>query len=425
MSSRARSKSKGRKAQAAPVYPASPSNATRIEMEEHLKWIESKPVPHVTLPFFYDWHVNSLLVVLSVSICAVPFFYGPFASIEQALMKSFPFVCLIFLAVACVAFPHGPFIRPHPLIWRTLFGASILYLLGVVALLFLTTDQVRAFFHMLDPAVGTHFTLPTYADDCTLSFENLYSAMDLFVPAHFFGWVVKSLMIRHRILCWTLSIAWELLEISLIYAVPNFAECWWDQWIMDVLVCNGLGIEVGLYLCNYLEHRRYKWSGVLERAPIVAKIKRAALQFTPESWMHVEWESLSTVTRFVQVQMLLIFLLTGELNAFLLKLNLFIPTSHRWNIYRLVFLTLIAMPAIRQFYLYCVDRRVDRLGSQCVVTILILITETALALKTMDKAAFHPPQRNVNMWIGAGVVYVTTCVILLLRSRNTDRVKSQ
>ncbi len=51
--------------------------------------------------------------------------------------------------------------------------------------------------------------------------------------------------------CWTLSIGWELIEIVFTYALPNFAECWWDQWILDVLLSNGLGIYVGHRLAMY------------------------------------------------------------------------------------------------------------------------------------------------------------------------------
>ena len=44
-----------------------------------------------------------------------------------------------------------------------------------------------------------------------------------------------------RVLLWTTSIVWEFVEIATSYYIPNFAECWWDQWILDVLICNGLG----------------------------------------------------------------------------------------------------------------------------------------------------------------------------------------
>jgi phosphatidylserine synthase 1 len=322
------------------------------------------------------------------------------------------------------AFPHGPFVRPHPLVWRIIFGISVLYLLLLTGVLMLSVDQVRSLLNTVDPSVGLPFALPDYTDDCSLTWENVVSKMDRFVPAHFFGWLVKGLMIRHRVLLWTFSIGWELLEISLVYAVPNFGECFWDQWIMDVLICNGLGIEAGLYLCKYLEHKRYKWSGVLEVRTLVAKIKRAALQFTPESWTKVEWESVATVKRYMQVQLLLLLCLLMELNAFLLKLNLYIPTEHQWNLYRMLLVMAIALPSIRQYYLYCVDSRVTRLGSQAVVAVLICFAELSLIIKTTDAAVFQPPQENIYMWLGAVVAFILASVILLLRTR-TDAQKNR
>ena len=399
------------------VAPSSPSNATRVEQDMQWSMIESKPVPAVTLPFLYDSHVNSMILAIAVGILSVLYYQRSYATMGEALVKAVPYVTGMFVAVGLIAFPHGPFIRPHPVVWRMLFGLSLLYLVGLIAMLFLTPGQARQLLNTFDPRVGLPFKLPNYADHCELTYENVYNVMDRFVPAHFFGWFVKALMIRHRVLLWSFSIAWELLEISLIYAVPNFAECWWDQWILDVLICNGIGLELGLYVCNWLEHKRYVWSGVLEESTLVAKVRRTFLQFTPESWTTVEWESLETVKRYLQVQFLLFIALLMELNGFLLKLNLYIPTEHSWNVYRLVLICLIAMPAIRQYYLYCVDSRVKRLGSQAVVLMLICVVELALIFKTMAPEVFHPPRANVNMWIGAVLVWSVASVSLLMRRK--------
>ena len=64
------------------------------------------------------------------------------------------------------------------------------------------------------------------------------------------------------------SIGFELMEYTLECQLPNFGECWWDhvsdltifhnisafvlQWILDFLVCNGLGIYLGMLTCHYL-----------------------------------------------------------------------------------------------------------------------------------------------------------------------------
>ena len=38
---------------------------------------------------------------------------------------------VFFLIISVLAFPNGPFIRPHPILWRMVFGLSVMYLLTV------------------------------------------------------------------------------------------------------------------------------------------------------------------------------------------------------------------------------------------------------------------------------------------------------
>lgn len=53
--------------------------------------------------------------------------------------------------------------------------------------------------------------------------------MDGFVTTHFFGWWLKTLIIRDYWLCNVMSVGFELLEYSLQHQLPNFNECWWDH----------------------------------------------------------------------------------------------------------------------------------------------------------------------------------------------------
>ena len=40
-------------------------------------------------------------------------------------------VVFVFLVISVLAFPNGPFTRPHPALWRMVFGLSVLYLVAL------------------------------------------------------------------------------------------------------------------------------------------------------------------------------------------------------------------------------------------------------------------------------------------------------
>lgn len=84
-------------------------------------------------------------------------------------------------------------------------------------------------------------------------FHNVWSKLDMFVPTHFFGWWLKTIVLRDWWLCTVISIMFEILEytleVSLVgregtldkriyicfffkfwqHQLPNFSECWWDH----------------------------------------------------------------------------------------------------------------------------------------------------------------------------------------------------
>jgi phosphatidylserine synthase 1 len=46
--------------------------------------------------------------------------------------------------------------------------------------------------------------------------------MDVFACSHFFGWIVKALLVRHYGILWTISVMWEITEVSI--TVINIPE---------------------------------------------------------------------------------------------------------------------------------------------------------------------------------------------------------
>lgn len=51
-------------------------------------------------------------------------------------------------------------------------------------------------------------------------------------------------------------------QLFFMHLLPNFAECWWDQVILDILLCNGGGIWLGMTVCCFLEIRTYSWASI-------------------------------------------------------------------------------------------------------------------------------------------------------------------
>lgn len=125
--------------------------------------------------------------------------------------------------------------------------------------------------------------------------------MDVFVPAHVIGWFVKALILRDQWICWILSIMFEVMEYSLEHQLPNFSECWWDHWILDVLICNWFGIWFGIKTCHYLSIKEYHWRGIREIPSISGKVYRSVAQFTPHSWLRFDWAATRTFKGYVVV----------------------------------------------------------------------------------------------------------------------------
>ncbi|CAJ1380790.1 unnamed protein product [Effrenium voratum] len=398
------------------------SSATEVErrsdrqFQRLVRSLESRPVMDVAVSRSAEVHAFLALVC-----CMLYLYYCSLASPHSEetmhrawmdqLRRSLPHLVALYLCVGMLAFPSGPFVRPHPAFWRAMFGLSLLYLLTLCCLLFLSAEEIRQLLHRFDPTLGVSSKLPDYAtpEMCVLNAANLWGKMDIFIPAHAIGWMIKGLLVRDRFLLWTMSVGWELLEIALIYAVPNFNECWWDQWILDVLVCNAVGIELGMYICRYLRIKEYRWSGIMSLPTLRSKIMMLS-QYQGA----LQWEDSSTIARCLRAHAMLLVTSLIDLNGFILKLNLWIPTEHPGNVWRPFFLIALAFPAMRQFYLYSVDRdragaARHRFGSQITVFIAIALTEVALWLKTLPPDLPKAPLPNK---VACGAFLLAYCLFL-------------
>ncbi|KAF8182289.1 phosphatidyl serine synthase-domain-containing protein [Pholiota molesta] len=277
---------------------------------------------------------------------------------------------------AMIQFRDGPFIRPHPSFWRIILGVNLLYELSLVFLLFQDLNT------------------RSYAEDCSLTPATLWNAFDIFCLAHALGWFGKAMILRDYWFCWILSIAFELMEYSLQHQLPNFAECWWDHWILDVMVCNWLG--------TYLV-KPYEWRGFRQTRGIRSKAKRVLSQFSPHDFTAFKWGTATDFLHFSTVVLLLAVFLAAELNPFYLKSLLWMEPDHPIIILRLAFVFLCALPAVRELYQYINDpRRAVRMGQHVWLLLATIITEL-LVITKWSKGQFSepfPPMVKMGWTIG-------------------------
>merc|ERR1719232_1323537 len=325
-------------------------------------------------------------------------------------------VTIFFMIISILTLPNGPFTRPHPSMWRCILGLSIMYLLLLQFLIHQDYDTVRAIIVWIDPKMR-NYTVDSekqYGVDCwDITWERLYSHLDWFAFGHYWGWGMKALVIRHYGLLWSVSIMWELTEMVFGHLLPNFYECWWDNLVLDVLVCNGLGIFTGMQVCRFLEMREYKWESIKNISGAKGKFKRALLQFTPESWTHVRWlDPQSSYMRLVAIIQLMLIWQVVELNTFFIKHIFPMPAEHPICVLRILMTGLIAAPTIRQYYTYVTDPRCKRLGTQCWVFFMITFSELILSLKFGLDLFSHTQLSKMCLWFG-GIVFMSCgCVVL-------------
>ncbi|XP_052086567.1 phosphatidylserine synthase 1-like [Mytilus californianus] len=396
------------------------------EEQEHFRIINEKSVDDITLAFFYKPHTITLLTVSVIGLLYAAFTRndsGP----EDNLWHGFCCVVFFFLVISLLAFPNGPFTRPHPALWRIVFGLSVLYFHILVFFLFQNRQDVRKMIEWLYPDLkGVGLSEKEYAVNCSqIDVARIWSHLDLFAVAHFLGWTLKALLIRHYGILWTISVLWEFSEIVFCHLLPNFAECWWDSLILDVLICNGLGIWIGMEICKKLEMRNYHWESIKAIHSTSGKIRRAVLQFTPASWTHVRWlDPNSSYMRIVAICIIIVFWQVVELNTFFLKHILEIQESHPLNLWRLFLISLISAPTIRQWYVYVTDVQCRRVGVQCWMFCAITLTEAILCCKLGLELFKQTSVIYLLLWLTIQIIGSGLCVYLCALYAKTWRWKT-
>jgi phosphatidylserine synthase 2 len=359
--------------------------------------------------FLFQAHTVTCLVILVAVLFYEALIIQPQADADATHRRGIYAIIFVFMALGVNILPDGPFRRPHFYIWRLGFCVSIVYLLGLIYLLFQDADTARQMLKNFDPKLGVELPETSYAEDCRLYtpghpdgwYAIIWEKMDVFVWSHLLGWYVKALIIRDAWVLNIISIGFEMLEYTLACQLPNFGECWWDHWILDFVVCNGLGILLGMLTCHYLEMKTYHWRNFWKITTIKGKIKRAVGQFTPYYWTRYQWGYSESFTSFLFVLGTIVLWLLQELNGFYLKTVLWIPVKHELNVLRLIIYIPCGAVAMRELYDYLTNReRNPTIGRQCWVVFAMIGVETLIALKFGWEIITTPiPTVFVYFWV--------------------------
>jgi phosphatidylserine synthase 2 len=389
---------------------------------------------------FYQPHTLTLLFISVLALLYFAFFNTSESTTTNIKNGIFAAIA-VFLLYCSLQLNDSFFVRPHRAVWRVVKGIAIIYLLFLVILLFQSPEYTRQFFTFFDENLGKPLPEKSYASDCrvytpennqSLFYNIKANVFDEFVIAHFLGWFGKALIFRDWYLSWFFSIWFEVLEKSLKHVLPNFAECWWDHIVLDILLCNGMGIWCAHKLLNYFEAQEFNWMGINNKNAPRTGLKRIFNKFMPKHWTKFEWDFLSSPRRFLGT---ILFLTLGsiiELNCFFLKFVLWHPPPHYLVITRLVIWWAISLPASREYYEFINNPNCKKLGTMAWLAFAIVSIETLLWIKCSPGQFLHVkghPTLIVAVW-SIGVVGLALFAFLHFvyfkqhKKTNGDKLKS-
>ncbi|XP_064400566.1 phosphatidylserine synthase 2-like isoform X2 [Halichondria panicea] len=382
-----------------------------VEKEEHQQVYDDG-----TNTFFWQAHTISAGVLIGLGLIYVALFEQPHNDTMFNIQRGVVAVVIVFILIGMIHMPNGPFVRPHPALWRLVLCVLILYVLLLIFLLFQTTDDSRRFLTLIDSNLGKPLKETNYAVDCRVyapdhpngPFSNIMEKMDVFVLCHFFGWWGKAVIIRDWFLLTVLSIGFELVEYTLEVHLPNFGECWWDHWIMDALVCNSLGILCGMLTCEYLEMKTYQWRGLWKTPTLKGKMKRFVGQFMPYSWTSYRWAYTESFGRFSAICLLTIWFLMQEVNTFYLKAILWYPPEHMINVIREIIYGFGGACATHEIYEFLSTKDKNaRVGRYVWLTFVAIFCEALLIVKMgWDVVTIPLPRTAVVFWTTLAGVFL-------------------
>ncbi|CAL4120366.1 unnamed protein product, partial [Meganyctiphanes norvegica] len=244
-------------------------------------------------------------------------------SLQSNIQAGLWAIVFFFLIISVMAFPNGPFTRPHPAIWRCVFGLSVLYMHLLLFLLFQDYKTVRGIFEWWFPAL-TNFTIDMdkgeWGEKCNdLTVERLWQSVDFFCFAHFSGWAMKTVLVRHYGILWTISVMWEITELALPCLLLALIHI-----IISNIVCSRVGFWTMVKTAYNWEKSTYFGDGI---NPIKTNdyLQSEAIRFPSVSYIFNQYLTphcyRATPIRFMPTSLIILYLSQKALHFF--QKNLF------------------------------------------------------------------------------------------------------
>jgi len=400
--------------------------------EEKEKHVDDEQEPS----YFWRAHTVTVLIVLLGCLVYTALIEVPEEDTKYNGKRGFLAALFFWITLGMTIMPDGPFLRPHPAIWRFAFASSIFYELLLIYILHQTPSDARTLLKLVDEELGEPIPEKNYGGNCAMydldqpddPFHNVKDKMDIFIISHLFGYWCKTLIFRDWWLTTVISVMFEFLEYSLEHQLANFSECWWDHWILDVIICNGGGTILGIYTLKWLSIKEYHWRELYEIPTYRGKIKRIIAQFSPHTWIEFQWNPLSSFERWIAILCIIGTFLITELNTFYLKFVLWIPPEHILNPLRLLFVLLWGAVCLRETFQLLDDPECDKLGRQSWVMLTIIATELLICFKFGWNTITQPLPKHIALWWVLGLVLLivyTFVKFYLLKPNNIPKPEKE
>eukprot|EP01068_Selenidium_serpulae_P009243 Selendium_serpulae@DN5185_c0_g1_i2.p1 len=287
------------------------------------------------------------------------------------------------------------------------------YLSALMGVLFQSLEDARSALHAFDERTGVFVDEYNHAADCSLSLSNVGEKVDFFVFGHAAGWAFKACLLREVSTCFILSVVFEVIEYLLAFQLSNFQECWWDTFVMDVLLCNTAGIIGGMwFLKRILGLPTFDWVVAYESESNDEDESHEANRAEKSSknrWRFLIADGWISYIAFVALAATI---MLCEVNFFYLKHVLYIPPSNGINIVRVILHACYGLLAISDYHEYRKGRILE-FPFYAIMYLMAVFMELCVIVK-FSRGQFGNPMPSHTCYLLYGILFSLAAGIPIL-----------